>query len=609
MAEPFHRSANAASSGLTPGGSPRWGPQFLMMFRALLASPQRNKILFLGIALIAVIGATAFAQIKLNAWNQPFYDALSRKDLGAFFSQLVVFVYIACGLLILKVAETWFSQKMKLRLREGLVRDLFDQWLKPGRAFRLTNAGQIGTNPDQRIHEDARHLSELSSDLVLGLLQSSLLLCSFIGVLWFLSGNVVFHLSGRSFAIPGYMVWAALIYAGTASWLSWLVGRPLIQLNADHYGKEADLRFALVWLNEHLDSVALYGGEQDEKQRLVVALERVLQVMGRIVGASTRLTWITSGYGWSTIVVPILLAAPGYFGGQLSFGGLMMAVGAFNQVQQALRWFIDNFSAIADWRATLQRIATFREAMMAVDTVGANEKQIEITETSEDKLVLENLEIATPTGCAKLDQARVEVARGDRVLIVGDSGVGKTILFQAIAGLWSWGTGRIEFPSNHGTLFVPREPYVPLGSLRAALSYPSAEDAYKDEELASALRSTGLDRLASSLDKIERWDKELSLDEQQLLVFTRVLLHKPHCVVIDEALDLLDDESRKCIIGLFNDKLKETAVINIGRPDRDRSFFTRVLHISKEASGRCFKPEISAHGVDQAAEALSNPAA
>jgi putative ATP-binding cassette transporter len=201
-----------------------------MMFRALVASPQRHKILFLVIALVAIVGATAFVQIKLNAWNQPFYDALARKDLGAFFAQLQVFVFIAGGLLILKVAETWFGQMMKVKLREGLVRDLFDEWLKPGRAFRLTNAGQIGSNPDQRIHEDARHLCELSGDLTLGLLQSSLLLGSFIGVLWFLSGNVTFHFSGNSFAIPGYLVWSALVYAGTASWLSWLVGCPLIQL-------------------------------------------------------------------------------------------------------------------------------------------------------------------------------------------------------------------------------------------------------------------------------------------------------------------------------------------------------------------------------------------
>ena len=609
MAEPIRRSSQAAPSTLTPEASERLVPQVLMMFRALLASPLRNKILFFVIALVAVVSATAFAQIKLNAWNQPFYDALARKNLVEFFAQLQVFAFIAGGLLILKVAETWVSQMMKVRLREGLVRDLFDEWLKPGRAFRLTNAGQIGSNPDQRIHEDARHLSELSGDLIFGLLQSSLLLGSFIGVLWILSENVTFHFTAKSFSVPGYLVWSALIYAGTASWISWLVGRPLIQLNADHYANEADLRFALVWLNEHIDSVALYGGENDEKTRLAVALERVLQIMKRIVGASTRLTWITSGYGWSTIVVPILLVAPGYFEGQLSFGALMMAVGAFNQVQQALRWFIDNFNAIADWRATLQRIATFREAMMAVDKVGAEEDQIEFAEASEEEIVLEDLEIATPTGCAKLNETRVQIARGERVLIAGESGAGKTILFEAIAGLWRWGTGRVEIPSGHKVMFMPRQPYVPLGTLRAALTYPSVEGIGKDEDLAAALSSTGLDRLTSSIDQAVRWDKELSFDEQQRLVFTRMLLHKPHCVVIDEALDTLDDGTRKCIMRLFNDKLKDTTIVNIGRPETNSQFFTRVLHIIKESAGRCFKPDINAHGFRQAGEALSKSAA
>lgn len=606
MAEPIRKSSDAAPNALPSGDSPRLVPQFSTMVRALLAAPQRNRILFLSIVLVAIIAATAFAQIKLNAWNQPFYDALSRKSSAEFFAQLWVFVIIAGGLLILKVAETWFSQMMKVKLREGLVHDLFDEWLKPGRAFRLTNAGQIGSNPDQRIHEDARHLCELSGDLTLGLLQSSLLLGSFIGVLWFLSANVTFHFGGNSFGIPGYLVWSALIYAGVASWLSWLVGRPLIQLNAEHYAKEADLRFALVWLNEHIDSVALYGGEDDEKQRLGVVLEKALWIMRRIVGASTRLTWITSGYGWSTIVVPTLLVAPGYFGGQLSFGGLMMAVGAFNQVQQALRWFIDNFNAIADWRATLQRIAAFREAVIAVDSVGTNEKQIEFAEASEDKIVLDNLQVATPDGCARLDQPQVEIGRGERVLVVGESGAGKTILLHAIAGLWRWGTGRVKLPSGHRVMFMPRQPYVPLGTLRAALAYPSAPGSHQDEELAAALGATGLDRLASSIDQAARWDKELSFDEQQLLVFTRMLLHKPHCVVIDEALDTLDDGVKKCIMSLLNDKLKDTAVINIGRSDRDSHFFKRVLHLIKEPSGPSFKPDISTHSFGRVAEAMGN---
>jgi putative ATP-binding cassette transporter len=232
----------------------------LMMFR--ITSPERTKIVLLGVALFLVIAATAFGQIRLNAWNQPFYNALEHRDLHGFFVQLAVFGIIAGALLVLNVAQVWLNQATKVKLREGLVRDLFDQWLRAKRAFRLTYAGEIGANPDQRIHEDARHLTELSTDLGIGLLQSSLLLGSFIGVLRMLSANVVFHLSGRSFAIPGYMVWCALIYTGTASWISWLVGRPLAQLYAARYAQEAELRFALVRLNEHIDSVSLYGGEE-----------------------------------------------------------------------------------------------------------------------------------------------------------------------------------------------------------------------------------------------------------------------------------------------------------------------------------------------------------
>jgi putative ATP-binding cassette transporter len=566
-------------------------PQMWMMVRTLRASPSRNKIVLLGVALVAVIGATAFGQVKLNAWNQPFYDALSHKDLHGFLHQLTVFCVIAGGLLVLNVAQAWLNQMTKLQLREGLVRDLFDEWLKPRRAFQLVNAGEMGTNPDQRIHEDARHLTELSADLGIGLLQSSLLLGSFIGVLWLLSQNVIFHLGGHSFGIPGYMVWCALIYAGTASWVSWRVGSPLIALNTERYSREADLRFALVRLNEHSDSVALYGGEQDEKQRLVVELEHVLGIMRRIVTASTRLTWITAGYGWFTIIAPILIAAPGYFGGDLTFGGLMMVVGAFIQVQGSLRWFIDNFNTLADWRATLLRIASFRETVLTMDELGATENRIEFVEAVGGKLTLDNLEVATPTGCTSLSERNVEITPGERVLIVGEPGTGKTILFRAIAGLWPWGGGRIALPPAGEVMFVPRQPYVPLGTLRAALAYPSPETAFTDEEFVAVLKSASLERLASSLDRTARWERELTDDEQQYLVFARIVLHKPHWVVIDEVLDSLDDDARDRVIGLFSSGLKEAAIINIGRPETQHPFFDRVLHLIKDPRGVCFIPD------------------
>jgi vitamin B12/bleomycin/antimicrobial peptide transport system ATP-binding/permease protein len=581
-----------SSDGVTTHAPPRPGGrlfyEMLTMFR--ITSPQHTKILLLGVALLLVIAATAFAQIRLNAWNRPFYDALERKDLHGFVTQLVVFCIVAGALLVLNVAQAWLNQATKLTLREGLVRDLFDQWLKPRRAFRLADAGEIGANPDQRIHEDARHLTELSADLGIGLLQSSLLLGSFIGVLWMLSGNVVFHVSGRSFAIPGYMVWCALVYAGTVSWISWLVGRPLAQLYAVRYAQEAELRFALVRLNEHIDSVSLYGGEEGEKERLVSGLKDVLRIMWRIVGATTRLTWITAGYGWSTIIAPILIAAPGYFGGDLSFGALMMAVGAFIQLQQSLRWFIDNFSTIADWRATLQRVAGFRETVINMDQVGATEARIEFVRAPGNKVTLEKLEIATPTGCTMLSEQYVEIAPGDRVVIVGAPETGKTLLFRAIAGLWPWGSGRVALPSTDGIMFVPRQPYVPLGTLRAALAYPSPETAFKDEELVVVLQKAGLDRLSSSLNQIARWDKELTDEEQQCAVLTRVLLHKPRLLVIDEALDALDDDVRNRVLRLLNDELKDAGIINIGRPETKSHFFTRVLHLVKDPDGRSFLP-------------------
>jgi putative ATP-binding cassette transporter len=587
-------SKEAGAPAATPPGAGNLAPQLVMMFRALMASPQRNKTLLLGVAIVAVIGVTAYGQIKLNAWNRPFYDALSRKDFHGFLVQLVHFGIIAGALLVLNVVQAWLNLATKVKLREGLVRDLFDEWLKPRRAFRLVNAGELGANPDQRIHEDARHLTELTADLGIGLLQSSLLLGSFIGVLWGLSGNVPLDLGGYSFEVPGYMVWCALASAGTGSWLSWRVGRPLIQLNSDRYSQEAELRFELVRLNEHIDAVSLFGGEEDENKRLTAQLGNVLRFMWRIVNATTRLTWITAGYGWFTIIAPIIIAAPGYFGGKLSFGSLMMAVGAFNQVQQTLRWFIDNFSTIADWRATLLRIASFREIVVTMDKLGETENQIEFVEASAGKVTFENLQVATPTGCTMLSELHVEIAPGDRVLIVGEPGTGKTLLVRAIAGLWPWGSGRIALPESDGVMFMTRQPYVPLGTLRAALTYPSPETTYADADLAAALERTGLERLSSSLDRIARWERELTDDEQQSLVFARILLHKPRWVVIDEALDGLEDEARNRVMSLFDDGLTHAAIIYIGQPEIDNHFFTRVLHLIKDPHGSCFIPDHSA---------------
>lgn len=576
--------------------------QLGLMARAFIASPLRNLILWLAAGSLAVILATAVGQVLLNRWNQPFYDAIERRNLADFLYQLRVFAAIAAGLLALNIAQQWLNQRVRLKLREGLTLDLIGEWMRPRRAFRLANAGAIGVNPDQRMQQDAGHLADLSTDFGFGLLQSSVLLASFVGVLWSLSSDFVFHLGGRSFEIPGYMVWAAIIYAGSASALSWLVGRPLIGLNSERYAREADLRFSMMRVNENIDAISLAGGEAGERRRLELDLAALLSAVRGIFRAQIRLAWVTDSYGWFTVVAPILVAAPVYFAGDLSFGGLMMAVGAFNQVHSSLRWFINNIGAIADWRATLLRVAVFRSALIEADVLHDAEKRIEFAENDGDRLTFDELEIASPGGCTKLAEPHVEIGAGERVVIGGDPHAGKTLFFRTVAGLWPWGSGRVGLPAGQAIAFVPRTPYFPLGRLRDVLSYPQADGAFQDAELEAALSRVGLDRLVASLDREARWERELSEDEQRLLALARIRLQRPRWVIVDEVFDAMGGEALKRALSIFEDDLAGSTVVGIGNIQHNSDFFSRVVRLVKDVEGRTLKTVHFGNGERRARE-------
>ena len=556
---------------------------------ALKTSPVRKQLLWLSIGIVAVIIATSVGQVLLNSWNQPFYDALARRDMAGFLHQLMVFAMIAGSLLVVNVGQTWLNQTIRLRLRQALTLDLIDEWMRPARAFRLTHAGAIGVNPDQRLQQDAAHLSDLSTDLGVGLLQSFILLVSFIGVLWQLSAGFVFHVGSYAFAIPGYMVWAAILYAGIASWLSWLVGRPLIRFNSDRYTREAELRSSMVRVNENIDAIALAHGEPDARRQLELDLGTVLGAMRRIYSAQINLSWVTDGYGWITVVAPILVAAPVYFAGDISFGGLMMAVGAFNQVNTSLRWFINNIGAIADWRATLMRVADFRIALGETDILHDKEKRIEFGENPDGRLTFEKLEVASPDGCTRLAETDAEIHAGERVMVTGDPRAGKTLFFRAIAGMWPWGSGRIGLPAGQTPFFVPRTPYFPLGTLRDVLNH--AEGAKIDDaEIKAVLAEVGLERLAAQLDRSARWEHELVDDEQRLLAFARLALRKPKWVIIDEALDTFDGATLRRVLSMLQARLPDAAILNIGRGLHNNQFFPRALTIVKDTGGSALKP-------------------
>ena len=586
ISSPLDGKEAIAQSGLVP--------QLRLMSRALWASPTRNALVLLAIALFLIIAATAYGQIRLNRWNQPFYDALSHRDFTQFLIQLGVFAIIAGTLLVLNVVQRWFGETLKLKLRQGLTQDLVQNWLVRGRAFRLANAGAIGVNPDQRMHEDARHLTELSADLGIGLLQDSMLLITFISILWGLSSDFVLQIAGRHIAVPGYMVWAAIIYAGSASLVSYRVGYNLVDLNSERYAREADLRFSLVRVNEHIDAIALANGETDEERRIEIDLAGVLQAMRRLVTGVTNLTWVTAGYGWFTLVAPILVAAPLYFAGSLSFGGLMMASGAFMQVQSSLRWFVDNFSTIADWRATLLRVASFRHAVIATDVLHDVESRIAFVEGEPGRIALDHLGIASHSTCSKLQETHVEVKAGERVLIAGESGT-KTLLFRALAGVWPWGAGRVTHPKGEAIYYVPRTSYLPPGTLREVLAYPSTVEHFDANAYPRALQRLALDRLVPMLDQVRPWDRVLSTAEQQGLAFARALLHAPGWMIIDEVLETLEEDMIQRVNEVFVKDFANTGIIYIGRTAARNHVFERVLHLVKDPEGRCLVAQRTLH--------------
>ena len=556
--------------------------QLGLVIRGIYSTPVGKTLTVLMTAIVLVIVATSYGQIRLNGWNKPFYDALSRRDFRDFLFELGVFFVIAGFLLILNVTQLWLAETLQVKLREGLVRSLLGDWLLPRRAFWLANAGSMGVNPDQRIHEDARKLCELSANLGIGLLQASILFGIFAGVLWGLSRDFVLRIGEVDYAIPGFMLWAAIFYASAGSLLSYWVGRGLINRNADRYAREADLRFALVRVNEHVDDISLAQGEADEKRRILRHLEDVLRATRRIVWGHTNLTWVTSGFGWITNVAPILVAAPLYFTGKVSFGGLMMAAAAFTQAQSQLRWFIDNFSVIADWRATLLRVASFRHAVISTHEPRGFQSRIAYAEGDPGTISIDELESVSSAHADRLKEPNVVVEGGARVLILGAPGTGKTQFFRALAGLWPWGAGRITRPRGEQIFYLPRgTPYLPRGSLREVLAYPLKAESFSAGAFNRALFRLGLERLAPLLDETRRWDRELSQDEQLCLVFARMLIQTPPWVLIDGTFGALDDDVLELVIDVFTNELKTTGIIHVGGAGEAHTLFSRTLHLVK----------------------------
>jgi len=533
-----------------------------------------------------VLGLTiggVYLEVLFNSWNNDFYNALQEKDEATFWTQFGVFGWLAMLFIANFVATRYFSLWLQIRWRDWLTKRYVDAWLKDRVYYRFQITGAETDNPDQRIAEDVRLFVATTLGLLTQLINSVLTLGAFLTILWTLSGDFSVTLFGTEIAIPGYMVWFALVYSVVGTWLTHKVGKPLVPLNYAQQRYEADFRFALVRLRENAEQVALYGGEARERANFRARFAGVASNWYSLMWAGLKLNLFTSLFGQLAIVFPFIVAAPRYFSGAMQLGGLMQTASAFGQVQGALSFFVQAYAQLADWKAVVDRLLDFETAVAAAEE-SARKSPLRQEPASDGALAMEDVELSLPDGRVLIRGAAARVEPGARILLTGDSGSGKSTLFRLLAGIWPFGSGRLRLPPSGGVLFLPQKPYMPIGTLREALLYPHDGGA-DDNMLRATLDDVRLPALKDRLDEVAHWGQRLSPGEQQRLAIGRALLAKPAFLFLDEATSALDEPTEAHVYKLLAERLPATAVVSIGHRTTLAAFHTAFWRVTKTPDG------------------------
>ena len=538
---------------------------------------------------LSLVGMT----VILNFWNRAFYNTLQDKDFKGFTDLLLFWRYtekdgflpgfcVIAGLyIVVAVYRTYLNQWLRIKWRRWMTEQLLARWLADRAYYRIglqSTAGQpnIGTdNPDQRIAEDLSNFVADALALSIDLLSNIVTLFSFLTILWGLSGPLT--LMGVN--IPGYLVWAALVYSVLGTWFTHLIGRPLSALNFRQQRVEADFRFALVRLRENVEGVALYGGEAEEHRGLTDRFAALAANWWQIMRRTKMLNAFTNGYTQIAIIFPYVVISPRYFSGSLTLGDLTQTADAFGQVQGAMSWMVSAYTSLASWRATVERLATFERAI--ADARAAEAGLHRITAPS---FGLDDATLALPNGQTLVEHADLSLTKGQSVVVTGRSGSGKSTLFRALAGIWPFAQGTIHRASGT-SLFLPQRPYFPLGTLRHVVSYPAAADTYPDAEIRAAVTEVGLAALLPRLDEEDSWGQRLSGGEQQRLAVARALLAKPDWLFLDEATASLDPESETGLYTLLKHRLPATTIVSIAHRPEVAAFHDRHLVLDRPAEG------------------------
>ncbi len=542
-------------------------------------SEERTRAWGLLIAIIALTLGLVYVEVLFNDWYREFYNSLEQKNQADFTDLLLYFAFLAVVFIAASIYKLYLTQMLTMRWRAWLTRQYLAEWLERQVYYRLQLDSHGTDNPDQRIAEDLRLFTDGSLSLSLGLLQAVVTLASFVVILWSVSGAIeIFGVN-----IPGYMVWAALIYAILGSVLTHYVGRQLIPLNFQQERLEADFRFNLVRLRENAEGIALYRGERSENDVLLTRFELIRANWWSLMTITKRLTGFTAGYSQAAIIFPYIVAAPRFFTGSMPLGGLMQIASAFGQVQSSLSWFVNSYGTLANWKASVDRLLTFKSALDQASVESMRNDGVQSVQGDTPELAGAEIELGVPGDRVLVSGANFQFAPGERTLLSGSSGSGKSTLFRAIAGIWPYGRGRITIPRGAKLLFLPQKPYIPIGTLREAVSFPAPPGTFSDQVIRDALCDCRLELFTGRLDENAHWQQLMSGGEQQRLAFARALLHRPDYLFLDEATASLDEETEALLYSVLHERLPQTAIISIAHNPAVRRFHERQLRL---ASGR-----------------------
>lgn len=564
-------------------------PKFWPAFKALALPYWRSSEKWRAFALLAIVIALnlgmIYLQVQLNYWNGSFYNALQELDVVAFKKLIIQFCGLAFIFIMMGVYSQYLRSALQVKWRQWLTEYFIGRWTAQQTYYRMSVSNYTIDNPDQRIAEDVYTFITLTLNLSLGLLSQVVTLFSFLHILWSLSGALSLTLGQYELTIPGYMVWAALFYAIVGTLITFYLGRPLVDIDFKRERYEADLRFGLVRLREHSESIAFYRGEKSERRILSIRLQRVVKNFWQGMKLQKRLTWFFSGYNQISSIFPIVIAAPRLFTKEITLGTLMQTANAFGRVQDALSFIVDSFTTLAAWKAVINRLQSFNEGILKTHTLPRL-----IIPQKGNVLVLKEVGITKPDHTLLITPFSLSLNLGDRLLVQGSSGCGKSTLLRAIAGIWPFTEGEISYPQHTWRLSLSQKPYLPLGTLRETFYYPSRVP-QRDSEFEAILRLTQLTHLAAELEEEKPWTHILSLGEQQRIAIARALLLKPDLLLMDEATSALDEEMEYLLYQALTERLPQTLIISVGHRSTLRPFHNRLLTIDGNTKRALFTLE------------------